>query len=98
MTVKAPSRSRTSSSRSRAGGSWTASRLAGATRAEFLCLLGPNGGGKTTLLKAVLGLAAPRAGRILVLGEPPEKARRRVGYLPQRKGFARGLPGHARPI
>jgi ABC-type Mn2+/Zn2+ transport system ATPase subunit len=62
---------------------------------EFLCLLGPNGGGKTTLLKAVLGLLAPRAGRILVLGEPPEKGRRRVGYLPQRKAFARGFPATA---
>jgi ABC-type Mn2+/Zn2+ transport system ATPase subunit len=62
---------------------------------EFLCLLGPNGGGKTTLLKAALGLVKPRAGRILVLGEPPETGRRRVGYLPQRKGFARGFPATA---
>jgi ABC-type Mn2+/Zn2+ transport system ATPase subunit len=59
---------------------------------EFLCLLGPNGGGKTTLLKAVLGLVRPSAGRITVLGEAPEKGRRRVGYLPQRKAFAHGFP------
>jgi ABC-type Mn2+/Zn2+ transport system ATPase subunit len=59
---------------------------------EFLCLLGPNGGGKTTLLKAVLGLVAPSAGRIELLGEPPERGRRRVGYLPQRKAFAHGFP------
>ena len=62
---------------------------------EFLCLCGPNGGGKTTLLKAVLGLIAPRAGRIRVLGEPPATGRRRVGYLPQRKAFAHNFPATA---
>lgn len=62
---------------------------------EFVCLCGPNGGGKTTLLKAVLGLIEPRAGRIRVLGEAPVEGRRRVGYLPQRKGFARNFPATA---
>ena len=62
---------------------------------EFLCLCGPNGGGKTTLLKAVLGLVAPVAGRIQVLGEPPAAGRRRVGYLPQRKAFAHNFPATA---
>ena len=62
---------------------------------EFLCLCGPNGGGKTTLLKAVLGLVAPRAGRIRVLGEPPATGRRHVGYLPQRKAFAHNFPATA---
>ena len=62
---------------------------------EFLCLCGPNGGGKTTLLKAILGLLAPRAGRIRVLGEPPVAGRRRVGYLPQRKAFAQNFPATA---
>ncbi len=62
---------------------------------EFLCLCGPNGGGKTTLLKAILGLVAPRAGRIRVLGEPPAEGRRRVGYLPQRKAFAHSFPATA---
>ena len=59
---------------------------------EFLCLLGPNGGGKTTLLKAVLGLLPVTAGRIEVLGESPERGRHRVGYLPQRKAFAPTFP------
>jgi ABC-type Mn2+/Zn2+ transport system ATPase subunit len=62
---------------------------------QFLCLLGPNGGGKTTLLKAVLGLITPSEGRIRVLGEPPERGRRLVGYLPQRKAITRGFPATA---
>lgn len=46
-------------------------------------VLGPNGGGKTTLLKLVLGLETARRGRIEVLGTSPARARRRVGYVPQ---------------
>ena len=59
---------------------------------EFVCLVGPNGGGKTTFLKVALGLLAPDAGSVEVLGGPPERARRRVGYLPQRKAFVRDFP------
>jgi zinc transport system ATP-binding protein len=44
---------------------------------------GPNGGGKTTLLRLALGLEKPERGRIRILGESPEKARPRVGYMPQ---------------
>ncbi len=55
---------------------------------EVLCLLGPNGGGKSTLLKTVLGLLPPLAGKIAVDGEDtsPWTARRRAlafGYVPQ---------------
>jgi zinc transport system ATP-binding protein len=59
---------------------------------EFVCVCGPNGGGKTTLLKATLGLLPPAAGTLRVFGESPEAARRFVGYLPQRKGFAPDFP------
>ncbi|HSD27905.1 MAG TPA: metal ABC transporter ATP-binding protein [Vicinamibacteria bacterium] len=59
---------------------------------EFVCLCGPNGGGKTTFLKATLGLLPPAAGTLRVLGTSPEEARRSVGYLPQRKSFAPGFP------
>jgi ABC-type Mn2+/Zn2+ transport system ATPase subunit len=65
---------------------------------EFLCLCGPNGGGKTTLLKAALGLVPTTAGSIRLLGGPPEKTRRQVGYLPQRKGFAPDVPASAAEV
>jgi zinc transport system ATP-binding protein len=50
---------------------------------EFTSIIGPNGGGKSTLIKLVLGLLAPDAGRVRVLGRSPERARPMVGYLPQ---------------
>lgn len=59
---------------------------------EFLGLVGPNAGGKSTLLKLVLGLIEPQAGRILVLGRPPDQAGRLVGYVPQYPGFPRDFP------
>jgi ABC-type Mn2+/Zn2+ transport system ATPase subunit len=59
---------------------------------EFLCLTGPNGGGKTTFLKAALGLLPLTAGRMTLLGGPPAVTRPAVGYVPQRKGFAPDFP------
>jgi zinc transport system ATP-binding protein len=59
---------------------------------EFVCLVGPNGGGKTTFLKAALGLLPVAAGSLEVLGASPGGARRRVGYVPQVKGFNRTFP------
>ena len=50
---------------------------------DFLALIGPNGGGKTTLLKLMLGLFKPDAGQIRVLGEPPRSVTHRIGYVPQ---------------
>jgi zinc/manganese transport system ATP-binding protein len=49
-------------------------------------VLGPNGAGKSTLLKVLLGLL-PAAGQVRVLGQPPGRASRRIGYLPQRRSF-----------
>ncbi len=54
---------------------------------QFVALLGPNGVGKTTLIKIALGLLAPASGRVSVLGQPPGQTRERIGYLPQRRSF-----------
>lgn len=52
-------------------------------RNDFLAIIGPNGGGKTTLLKIILGLLKPMSGTVRIFGEPPEKGRSRIGYVPQ---------------
>jgi zinc transport system ATP-binding protein len=53
---------------------------------EFVAVAGPNGGGKTTLLRLALGLERPRAGRVLLFGEPADRSTRRsrLAYLAQR--------------
>jgi zinc transport system ATP-binding protein len=53
-------------------------------RGAFAAVIGPNGGGKTTLLKLALGLVRPTRGTIEVLGGPPGRAGSRIGYVPQR--------------
>lgn len=50
---------------------------------DFTCVVGPNGGGKTTLLKLVIGLLKPLSGRIRVLGKDPAVTTGLVGYVPQ---------------
>jgi zinc/manganese transport system ATP-binding protein len=57
----------------------------------FTAILGPNGVGKSTLLKVLLGLQPLAAGTVSVLGGSPGSARRRIGYVPQRKGYDRTL-------
>lgn len=59
---------------------------------EFVGLVGPNAGGKSTLLRLILGLLEPQAGRIQVLGRAPRLARRQIGYVPQFPGFPRDFP------
>jgi zinc transport system ATP-binding protein len=59
---------------------------------DFLGLIGPNGGGKSTLLKAMLGLMKPDRGSISLFGLPPAAARSRVGYMPQKTVFDRSFP------
>lgn len=50
---------------------------------DFIGLIGPNGGGKTTLLKTILGLIEPKSGTIRVMGDLPQNARNLIGYVPQ---------------
>ena len=54
-------------------------------RGSVFGLLGPNGSGKTTIIKLLLGLARPSGGRAVLLGKPAgdQKARARIGYLPE---------------
>jgi len=61
-------------------------------KGEFLAILGPNGGGKTTLLKLILGLLVPQKGEIRLLGKTPISTRHRVGYLPQERDFNLSFP------
>jgi len=50
---------------------------------DFLAIIGPNGGGKTTILKLILGMLEPNKGTIRVFGKNPKQARRFIGYIPQ---------------
>jgi zinc transport system ATP-binding protein len=59
---------------------------------EFLGLVGPNGGGKSTLLKVILGLLEPQSGKVWVLGKPPNKGRKAIGYVPQYANIERDFP------
>lgn len=59
---------------------------------ELVGLIGPNGAGKTTLIRSVLGLITVREGHISVEGRSNKKARRGIGYVPQRHEFAWDFP------
>ena len=52
-------------------------------RGDSICIVGPNGGGKTTLIKLILGLLSPDRGIIRIFGRSPEAERQRIGYVPQ---------------
>ena len=54
---------------------------------ESVCMVGPNGGGKTTLLRLLLGQLQPTRGEILIFGQPPQRARLQIGYMPQRAEY-----------
>ncbi len=50
---------------------------------DFIGLIGPNGGGKSTLLKVLLGLIEPMRGTVRIMGDPVKRGRRHIGYVPQ---------------
>jgi zinc transport system ATP-binding protein len=65
----------------------------------FVGIAGPNGGGKTTLLRLALGLERPSHGAVRVFGRPAgERGRERVGYLAQRAQAASGTPVTVREL
>lgn len=59
---------------------------------EFIGIIGPNGGGKSTLLKLIMGLLKPATGKINVFNKPPEASRKAIGYVPQFTTFNREFP------
>ena len=67
-------------------------------RGDFACIVGPNGGGKTTLLKLIVGLLEPDAGRVRLFGRPPRETRRRIGYMPQRARLDPQFPVRVRDV
>jgi len=65
---------------------------------EFIAVLGPNGSGKTSLLKALLGLLPLDRGTIQIDGRPPRRGNRRIGYIPQQKNFDPYVPIRGRDL
>ncbi len=59
---------------------------------QLIAIVGPNGAGKSTLLKAILGLVRPITGWVEIFGEPYEKRRSWVGYVPQRESVDWDFP------
>ena len=59
---------------------------------DFIAMIGPNGGGKTTLLKLMLGLLKPGKGSIRILGNTTEKASHHIGYVSQDVHINRNFP------
>jgi len=59
---------------------------------EFMAIIGPNGGGKTTLLKLLLGFLKPTKGEIKIYSKPPKENRNIIGYVPQHTNFALDIP------
>jgi zinc/manganese transport system ATP-binding protein len=65
---------------------------------EFLAVLGPNGSGKTSLLKVLLGLTSLTSGSGAVTGTPLRRGNPHVGYVPQHRGFDADVPLRARDL
>jgi zinc transport system ATP-binding protein len=59
---------------------------------EFFALIGPNGGGKTTMVRVMLGLISPTRGSCRIFGQPVSEARQWVAYVPQFATHRRGFP------
>ncbi len=65
---------------------------------DFVVLLGPNGGGKTTLLRLLLGQLEPQRGTIQIFGQPPAAVTPRIGYVPQHAQIDDSVPANVLDI
>jgi zinc/manganese transport system ATP-binding protein len=65
---------------------------------EFFAVLGPNGSGKTSFLKVLLGLQALQSGHATLGDRPVERGSNLIGYIPQQKAFAQDTPMRARDL
>lgn len=61
----------------------------------LIAILGPNGAGKSTLIKTILGLVKPAAGKVRIYGQPYDRQRQLVGYVPQRGSVDWDFPTNA---
>ncbi|MEX0961990.1 MAG: ABC transporter ATP-binding protein [Simkaniaceae bacterium] len=59
---------------------------------EFIGLIGPNGGGKTTFLNLLMGFLKPQSGSMTIFDKTPVKMRRLIGYVPQHLSFDKLFP------
>jgi zinc transport system ATP-binding protein len=62
------------------------------TSGEFIGIIGPNGGGKTTLLNLLMGFLKPKKGVISIFGTSPKNARKKIAWVPQGLGYDRSFP------
>ncbi|MDD3363883.1 MAG: metal ABC transporter ATP-binding protein [Syntrophomonas sp.] len=67
-------------------------------KGSFTGIIGPNGGGKTTLLKIMLGLLEPWSGQVEIFGQNPKYNRRLIGYVPQAAAINRQFPISVRQV
>ncbi len=67
-------------------------------RGEFIAVIGPNGGGKTTLMRLILGLLSPTQGEVRIFGEQPGTYPTRIGYVPQHSNTSPGFPASVEQV
>lgn len=65
---------------------------------ELIGLIGPNGSGKSTLIRALVGLLPAWRGSVRLFGDPPRRARTRLGYMPQAESVDWGFPISVREV